>query len=87
MFHYFKYRELICTYSLKTKIEVCNILEDNNIDYSLKNNGLIMRNLGSRGVAIDQFGENLDCSCEYKILVSKKNFEEAQYLIRSLNQK
>ena len=41
-----------------------------------------MRNIGSRGMAVEQFGENLKVSCEYRIRVPKEQLEQAQHLLR-----
>ena len=51
------YSELFCTYSMEEKNRVIHILEEHQIPYKISTNGNTMRNLGSRGMALDQFGE------------------------------
>ena len=61
------YSELFCTYSMEEKNRIIDILEEH---------------IGSRGMAVEQFGENLKVSCEYRIRVPKEQLEQAQHLLR-----
>lgn len=74
------YSELFCTYSMEEKNRVIHILEEHQIPYKISTNGNTMRNLGSRGMALDQFGEKPEVSCEYRIRVPKEQLEQAQHL-------
>lgn len=47
------YSELFCTYSMEEKNRVIHILEEHQIPYKISTNGNTMRNLGSRGMALD----------------------------------
>ena len=69
------YSELFCTYSMEEKNRVIHILEEHQIPYKISTNGNTMRNLGSRGMALDQFGEKPEVSCEYRIRVPKEQLE------------
>lgn len=75
------YTELFCTYSMDAKNKIAEVLEGNKIPYKISTNGTVMRNLGSRGIAVDSFGENRNVNCEYKIRVPKSDLERAKYLI------
>lgn len=75
------YTELSCTYSLDEKNKVIAVLEKNNIPYKIGTNGNVMRNLMSRGIAVDPFGENLSVNCEYRIRVPRSDLERAKYLV------
>ena len=76
------YSELFCKYSMEEKNRIIDILEEHRIPYKISTNGNTMRNIGSRGMAVEQFGENLKVSCEYRIRVPKEQLEQAQHLLR-----
>ena len=78
----FNRKELLCTFSMKIQSDARNILAANNIDYIVNTNGNTMRNIASGPIAIDQFGENPNLSCEYQIYVKKKDYDEAKALLR-----
>ncbi|MBP8639600.1 MAG: hypothetical protein KBI01_01680 [Oscillospiraceae bacterium] len=78
----FNRKEVLCTFSMKSQSDARNILAANNIDYTVNTTGNTMRNIGSGAIAIDRFQENSNLSCEYKIYVKKKDYDEALALLR-----
>ena len=79
----FNRRELLITMDIKRRGEVCDILKDNGIDYDVKTTNLesagpIGAARGNRG----SLGMNQQFSYEYKIYVSKADYEKAKLLVR-----
>lgn len=82
MISIFNRRELVATFDLKRKSNICDSLDSNNINYHVK---VINRNSPSafsdtRG-RVGTLGQNLDLSYEYIIYVKKKDFEFAKKII------
>lgn len=82
MISIFNRRELVSTFDLKRKSNVCDSLDSNNIDYYIK---VINRNSPSAfsdtRVRMGTLGQNLDLSYEYIIYVKKKEFQRAKQVI------
>lgn len=79
----FNRKELLITYDMKKQVEVCNLLDQFKIPYSLH---VINRkspspfNAGSR-VRTGTFGENLQLEYQYTIFVKKVDYEKADAII------
>lgn len=80
----FNRKELFITYDLQKKCNVCELLDNHNIDYDVK-----VCNLssslppGTGGRRLDgTLGASLSHPYEYKIYVKKKEYEIAQAIIR-----
>lgn len=76
------------TYDIKEQVKVREILSANNIEYFIKcENRTSAGSFSphSRGM-IGRVGENRDLECKYIVYVKKNDFEEANYLIRSIHE-
>ena len=79
----FNRKEMAITYSMKEQARIRDILTAEGIDYIIDTKGTVMRNMGARGPAIQQFGENITASTEYRIYVLKKDYDKASHLIHT----
>ena len=82
MISIFNRKELLATFDLKRKSNICDKLDGDNIDYHIK---VINRNSPSafsdgRG-RVGTLGQNLELSYEYIIYVKKKDYERARLSI------
>lgn len=82
MISIFNRRELIATFDIKRKSDICDTLGNNNIDYHVK---VINRNSPSafsdNRARTGTLGQNMDLSYEYIIYVKKIQFEQAKRMI------
>lgn len=72
----FNRKELLITRDYNMQVNVRSILSENNISYDMK-----IVNLKHEGI-LGSVGENQKNSCIYKLYVHKKDYEEAEYLLR-----
>lgn len=79
----FNRKELAITYSTNEQARIRDILTAEGIDYIIDTKGTVMRNMGARGPAIQQFGENITAGTEYRIYVLKKDYDKASHLIHT----
>jgi len=79
----FNRQELTITYDIRRQSEICDILAQNGIEYSVK---VINRKSSSPFAAGSRarsgtFGENLQVSYEYIIYVNKSEYSKASAII------
>ena len=77
----FNRKELAITYSISEQARIRNLLAAEGIKYIIDTKGTFMRNFGSRGATIQQFGENITACTEYRIYVLKSDYDKASHLI------
>ena len=79
----FNRKELLITYDMKRQAEFRNVLSANGIDYKVKTINLQSASvIGSSRARTGSYGINQNNSCEYKIYVHKKDYENALKLIK-----
>ena len=71
----FNRKELAITYSISEQARIRNLLAAEGIKYIIDTKGTFMRNFGSRGATIQQFGENITAGTEYRIYVLKSDYD------------
>ena len=78
----FNRKELLITFDIKYRSNICDILNANKIEYSVKTTNLQSAAIGGNGrERYGTFGVNSNYSYEYKIYVHKKDYEYALSLI------
>lgn len=78
-------KELLLTRSMSDQARIREILAANEIDYVIKVRIGHVQALPTKQWALfGRLGENQDASCEYQIFISKKDYERAQWLIRTI---
>ncbi|MGE9943093.1 hypothetical protein ACQRBH_16180 [Bariatricus sp. SGI.161] len=78
----FNRQELVITMDMKRQADVCKILSQNEIKYTVKTTNLLSYTaIGSCIGRTGSFRIQRDYSYEYKIYVHKKDYERAKWLI------
>lgn len=75
-------KELFVTTSIEQKSKVMDVLSQNNIKYSVKTKDNFGRGLYSERRFTGSFGMDTESRFIYQIFVSKKEYENAAYLLR-----
>lgn len=79
----FNRRELICTMDMQKQAKIRQILQQNNIEYTIKTTNLRSASpyaSGSRS-RTGTINENLKLEYEYKIFIKKEDLDRATYII------
>lgn len=80
----FNRKELTMTMDMQKQGQIRDILRNHDIEYDVRTMNLAGPNAMSARGGSGSFGLNLAQSVEYKIYVKKKDYDKAQYLIRSV---